>query len=265
MYSRIKNRTYQILQITAEDTHSKIFSVFIITLIIFNVLAVIFGTVESFAEKYEDFLINFEIISVVIFSIEYVLRIWSSTTNTKYKKPILGRFKFALTPLAIVDFLAIIPFYLPPFNMLDLRIVRALRLFRLLRLLRIKRFAEPLKLFANVFKNKKDELLIALITILILALGASVIMYFVEHNAQPIGFASIPDAMWWAVITMTTVGYGDIYPITVMGKIFGSFISILGLGLFALPTAIISAGLLEELQAQKKPNGAVKEKRDQEN
>ena len=257
MYKQVKDRTHQILQITTDDTHSKIFSIFIITLIILNVFSVIIGTVEGFAKQYETLLRRFEVVSVIIFTIEYVLRVWSATSENKFKKPLLGRLRFAATPLAIVDFLAIIPFYLPPLNMLDLRIIRALRLFRLLRLLRIKRFTRPLKLFATVFRNKKEELILAIFAIFALALASAVLMYFVENEAQPEAFASIPDAIWWAIITLTTIGYGDVYPITVMGRILGGVISILGLGLFALPTSILSAGILEEFHKEKESRDTI--------
>ena len=246
MYQKIKERTHQILQITTKDTPSTAFSVFIITLIILNVIAVIMGTVEGFARDNEALLLRFEIFSVVVFTIEYALRIWSASSAKSLRKASGERLRFAGTPLAIVDLLAILPFYLPPLNMVDLRIIRALRLFRLFRLFHIRRFSEPTRLFARVLKDKRDELLIALGAILILSLFSSVLVYFAENQAQPQAFASIPDSIYWAIVTMTTVGYGDVYPITAMGKFLASIISILGLGLLALPTAILSSGMLAE-------------------
>jgi len=256
MSQKLKKRISEILEVaTPGDQLSRIFDIFIITLISLNIIAVILETVESLSSKYMPFFRNFEIFSVVIFTIEYISRIWSCTVNAKFKNPVLGRIRFALTPLLIVDLLAILPFYLrmiiPMIIPFDLRFLRAFRLMRILRMFKIGRYSESLRMFGRVLKAKKEELLIAVFMILILLIISSSLMYFVENEAQPQTFSSIPDAMWWGVTTLTTVGYGDVYPVTPVGKFLGAIIAILGIGIFALPTGILASGFVEEIQKRR--------------
>lgn len=149
--------------------------------------------------------------------------------------------------MAIVDFLAILPFFLPVFG-LDMRMLRILRLFRLIRLFKIARYVKAIGLIADVFKQKKEELILSLVFTFFLLLLTSSVMYYVENNAQPDSFASIPQTMWWGISTLTTVGYGDVYPVTTLGKFFGGIISVLGIGLFALPTGILASGFASALE-----------------
>lgn len=252
MNQKFKKRIFEILETaTADDQLSKIFDIFIITLISLNTIAVILETVKSFSSQHMVFFRNFEIFSVGIFTIEYILRIWSCTVIPRFKNSFLGRIRFALTPLLLVDLLAILPFYLPMIIPFDLRFLRTLRLLRIFRMLKIGRYSESLRMFGNIFKAKKEELAITIFVILILLVISSSLMYYVENNVQPQVFSSIPETMWWAVITLTTVGYGDIYPITPVGKFLGAIIAILGIGIFALPAGILASGFIEEIQKNK--------------
>jgi len=156
-----------------------------------------------------------------------------------------------LTPLALIDLLAVLPFYLS-FISTDLRILRILRVFRLLRMVKIARYSQTIQIFGRVLVATRTQLLLTVILMAILLLLASSLMYAVEQQAQPEAFSSIPAAMWWAIATLTTVGYGDIYPVTAWGKFFGSLISIFGIGMFALPTGVLGAAFLEEIQSEKK-------------
>ena len=156
-----------------------------------------------------------------------------------------------LTPSAIIDLVVVIPFYLRFFFDLDLCLLRVLRLFRLFALFKIARYSQSLHLFKTVLRDTKEELLIVVAATMRLLIFASGVIYFIENKAQPEAFSSIPAAMWWAVSTMTTVGYGDVYPITNLGKIFWGFISMLGLGTFGLPVGIIVYGFIGEMQKQK--------------
>jgi voltage-gated potassium channel len=130
----------------------------------------------------------------------------------------------------------------------DLRFIRAFRLLRIIRVFKIGRYSEAAKLFGRVLRSKKIELITAIAIIFILLIISSSLLYYVEHDAQPDKFRNIPEAMWWGVVTLTTVGYGDIFPITPLGKILSSIISLLGIGLFALPTGLLSAGFIEEIK-----------------
>lgn len=253
MYQRVKKRTFEILDIaSAGDLSSKIFDVFIMTLISLNVIAVILETVEGLSSQYILYFKIFEVFSVVVFTIEYYLRLWSCTADKRFERPVMGRIRFAWTPLALVDLMAILPFYLPMIFPIDLRFIRAVRLFRLFRLFKLGRYSNSLKTLGNVFKAKKEELIITIFAVSILLVFTSSLIYFVEREAQPQAFSSIPSAMWWGVATLTTVGYGDIYPITPIGKFFGAIIAILGIGMFALPAGILASGFAEEMQRRRK-------------
>ncbi|MCK4251890.1 ion transporter [candidate division WOR-3 bacterium] len=252
MFQRIQERTFDILEKALPgDVPSRIFDVFIMTLIILNVIAVVLETEKSLSSQYMGFFKTFEIISVIIFTIEYILRLWSCTSENKYKNPIKGRIQFALSPLALVDLIAILPFYLPMIIPLDLRFMRVIRLLRMFRLFKIGRYSNSIKTLGNVLKEKKEELLITASVIMILLVVVSSLMYFVENEAQPEAFSSIPAAMWWGVATLTTVGYGDVYPITTIGKFLGAIISLLGIGMFALPAGILGGGFVEEMQRKR--------------
>ena len=249
---RLKKRIYEILEVAAPgDSLSRIFDVFIMTLIFLNVVAVVLETVQGLSAQYRGFFRSFELVSVIIFSIEYILRLWSCTINPKYRNLILGRFRFMVTPLALVDLFAILPFYLPMLIKMDLRFLRAVRLVRIFRLFKIGRYSESMKLFGSVLKAKKEQLVITLFAVFILLTIASSLLYYVENEAQPEAFSSIPSTMWWGVSALTTVGYGDMYPITPIGKFLGAIISLLGIGLFAMPTGILSAGFVEEIRKKK--------------
>lgn len=252
MSQKVKKVLFEILEVaSADDLPSRVFDVFIMTLISLNVIAVILETVESLSSQYKLFYWIFEIFSVSVFTIEYLLRLLTCTTDNRFKSPFKGRIRFAVTPLSLVDLMAILPFYLPMIIPIDLRFIRALRLFRLFRLFKMARYSEALKTLRNVLKGKKEELLIAIFSVLILLVISSSLMYFVENEAQPDAFSSIPAAMWWGVATLTTVGYGDVYPITPIGKFLGAIIALLGIGMFALPAGILASGFAEEIQKRR--------------
>ena len=252
MLEGLKRRIYDVIEKKpAVDSLSRAFSIFITLLIILNVIAVSLETVEEYYIDLKLYFEYFEIFSVIIFTIEYGLRLFSCTTNEVYAKPITGRIRYALTPLALVDLLAILPFYLPFLIPIDLRFLRALRLARLLRIFKMGRYSEALKTFTAVLTRKRGDIFIVLIVIFMLLIVTSGVMYYAESEAQPEVFSSIPHAMWWGVITLTTVGYGDVYPITPLGKVFATVIAILGIGMFALPAGILGSGFIEEIQRRK--------------
>ncbi|MCX7871993.1 MAG: ion transporter [Verrucomicrobiae bacterium] len=248
MTHEFKNRIFRILEGNYEkDSSGHAFNIFITILILLNVLAVILETVESIKQRFSPFFLIFEYISVAVFTVEYVLRLWSCVSERKYNHPVVGRIRFAITPLALVDLFAILPSFLPMFMACDLRFIRILRLFRFFRIFKLARYSESLKILANVLKQKKEELLVIIFVLFILVTVSSCLMYFAENEAQPKSFSSIPAAMWWCIVTLTTVGYGDIYPVTTTGKILGAIIAVLGIGMFALPTGVLASAFVEEL------------------
>jgi len=249
---RLKKKVWQILEIAQpNDKLSRAFDAFLLALISLNVLATIVGTVDRVQHRFGVYLDWFELVSVLVFSVEYLGRVWACTVESAYSRPFRGRVRFVFTPLAIIDLLAIVPFYLP-FLGADFRFLRTFRLVRLLRMLKLARYMNSLRLMGRVFRSKKEELLAALGLLAVLLIITSSAMYYVEHSVQPETFSDIPTSMWWAVSTLTTVGYGDIYPVSPLGRLLGSIVAILGIGVFALPTAILGSGFLEEVQKRKR-------------
>lgn len=245
-----KQRVYEILEVAREDDcTSRRFDIFIISLILLNVVAVVLETVEGIREPAGAFFFWFEVVSVAIFTVEYLLRIWSCTAMPGYGHALRGRFRYALRPIILTDLLAIAPAYLTMFAV-DLRFLRALRALRVFRLLKLHRYSVALQTLSDVVVSKKEELAVTLGTLIILLLISSSLMYYVEHDAQPDDFSSIPAAMWWSVATLTTVGYGDVYPITPLGRLIGAVIAILGIGMFALPAGILGGAFVERLSGR---------------
>ncbi|MDD1678769.1 MAG: ion transporter [Methanomicrobiales archaeon] len=240
------------------DDQAHLFDIFMMVIISLNILAVMLETVNFIEANYFIYLHIFDVFSVGIFTVEYGLRAWVATENEWYRRPITGRLRHALAPMSIIDFLAILPFYIPFLIVgLDLRFIRILRLFRISRILKMGHYSESLKTFERVFYKKWHELSMAFFVIFVALVLFSSVMYYAEHMAQPDKFGSIPEAMWWGTVTLATIGYGDVYPITPLGKVIGGIIALLGIAIFALPTGIVAAGFVEELYAGKKKGETV--------
>jgi voltage-gated potassium channel len=253
MYSTLKKYIYILLDPTEGSTFwDKVIDGFIISLILLNVVAVILETVDSLFLVYSPLFKNFEIFSVYFFTIEYALRVWTCTYMEEYKHPLTGRLKYIFSFGSLVDLLAIFPFYLPLSTIYDFRFVRIFRLIRFFRVFKLGKYLNATRILSNVFKSKKEELVLCLLITLTLIVIASSLMYFIEHDVQPDKFSSIPETMWWSVTTLTTVGYGDVYPVTGLGRILTACISILGIGIFALPAGILASGFSAEFQKLKK-------------
>lgn len=218
-----------------DNRKSRIFAYFIQILIFVSILSFSFETVPDLEPSTRKILRIIEIFSVIIFTIEYVLRIYVSDKKSKFIFSFFG----------IIDFLAILPFYLS--LGVDLRSLRALRFLRLFRILKLMRYNKAIERFSKAISLAKEEVLLFLIVTLILIYFSAVGIYYFEHEVQPENFASIFDSLWWAIITLTTVGYGDVYPITVGGKVFTFFILMIGLGIVAIPTGIISSALTKSV------------------
>lgn len=248
----LKRRVWELLEVAKPgDVPGRIFDIFILTLIFLNVVAVVIGTVKVVEEHYEMILHRFEIFSVVVFSVEYIARVWSCVSREEYSKPVSGRLRFIAKPMTIIDLVAVLPFFLS-FVHTDLRFLRALRLFRIFRVAKLGRYSTSVRLFGRVFKESKHELVITFVVMILLVVMSSSFMYFAEHESQPDKFSDIPSTMWWSVVTLTTVGYGDVYPVTTLGKLVASLISIAGIGMFALPTGILGANFVGQIQKGKR-------------
>ncbi len=249
MYSRAKRHAYQIVNDSDEGGRAgRVFNLAVIAIIGLTALAIMLETIEPMADVGRGAFTAFEIVSVAIFTVEYLVRVWSCTEDPAYSHPLWGRLRFAVQPLAVADLLAIVPFYVPLIVGLDLRFVRVLRL---LRLLKIARYSESMSLVGHVLRSRRDVLISTVFVGFILLFFASALMYLVERETQPEGFSSIPAAMWWGVVTLTTVGYGDLYPVTPLGRGLGTFVALLGIGLFAMPAGILGSAFVDELEQRK--------------
>lgn len=242
-YQSLKRRSYEILEKgESDDIWSRRVDLFIIILILLNILAVILESVKWLKEDFSVLFDYVEKFSIIIFSIEYLIRIWSITEKKEYASPLKGRLKYLFSFYSIVDLLAVIPAYIPLLATVDSRVIRGIRILRLLRILKLSRYNKAFNHIREVIYLAKEELMISLFAVLTLLVIASSLMYFVENEAQPEAFSSIPATMWWGVATLTTVGYGDVYPITGLGKLMGGIMAILGVGIFALPAGILANG-----------------------
>jgi voltage-gated potassium channel len=228
------------------------FDYFISVLIILNVIAVALDSLSSLHDLELILLKDFEIISLIIFSVEYLLRIYVADLIFPSKNKFFSKVKFIFSPLGLIDLFAILPFYLPLLIPFDLRFLRLFRLFRFVRVFKIARYNKSLNLILRVINEKKSELGVTFFVAFIILIVSSFLMYFIEGKVQPEVFKNIFSSFWWAISTLTTVGYGDIYPVTVLGKLLSAVISILGIGIVALPTGIISSGFIEKLNQHKK-------------
>ena len=256
MTNTILQRTYEILEGTTNDKITKGFQIFIISLIAVNVLVVIIETEESVLDEYGYLFTPFEVFSIIIFTVEYIARIVVCKLNPKYQNQKYGILRFIFTPMMLVDLAAILPFFLP-FVVTDVRFIRIIRLLRLFRLFKLARYSEPMQTLGDVFKAKAGDLAVAFFILFIVLIFASSLMYHAEHEAQPEIFSSIPASMWWGVITLTTIGYGDTYPITIAGKVIGAGVAILGIAVYAIPTGIMASAFTEELRKRREQSNKI--------
>jgi voltage-gated potassium channel len=246
-----RRRVWEIVEVARPgDRASRRFDLFILSLILLNVLAVIVETVPGVSERWKDAFDAFELGSVIVFSVEYLARTWSCVEDERYQRPFSGRLRHALRPLMIVDLLAVAPSLLLLAG-LDLRFLRVMRLVRLARALKATRYLKAMRLLRQVASLRKEELMVTSGVVVLLLVTASCLVYYAEHDAQPESFSSIPASAWWAISTLTTVGYGDVYPVTTAGKLLASLVAILGIGLFALPAGILGSGFVEILQQER--------------
>jgi voltage-gated potassium channel len=250
MYQKIKQTIFQLIEPSKGNLTSKIFDVIIISLIILNIILVIAETFDV-SDTARAVMNGVEVVSVIVFTIEYLLRVWTADMLYPQYRGVKARLKYIFSFMALIDLIAILPFYLPLIIPIDLRVLRILRVIRLLRIFKINRYTHALGLIAQVFRNKAAQLISSMFVVGLLIIIASVLMYNIESTVQPDAFSNALETMWWAVATLTTVGYGDVYPITAAGKILATIIAFLGIGMVAVPTGIITAGFTEIINKEK--------------
>jgi voltage-gated potassium channel len=239
---------YSLLEQSHSSALARVLNLLLMLLIMGNVFAVILASDREIYLELQIFFDYFELLSIAIFSLEYLFRVWICVEDPRYQSAVLGRLKYLFSPMAIVDLVAVLPFYLGIFFDLDARILRVLRLFRIFKL---SRHFSAMSVLLTVIRTELPTLVSAIFIMLVLIVLASAGMFLVERDVQPQTFGTIPRAMWWATITLTTVGYGDVIPVTTAGKILGIFITILGVGMAALPAGIIASGFNREVQRRR--------------
>ena len=240
-YNNFHNDDYQ-------SSFGRYLNLFLIVLILVNTAAVLLESIRNVYLSYQGFFNALELFSIVVFSIEYLLRFWSIAEKNPFESAWKNRWQWVLSGGALIDLLAILPAYINFFVHIDLRFLRILRLFRLLKL---TRYFVSLQILLRVVEREKGSFQAVIFILLIMIVMAAAGVYVVENRAQPEVFSSIPASMWWAVVTLTTVGYGDVTPITSLGRFLGALITILGVGLAALPAGILANGLANELELRK--------------
>lgn len=247
MNRSLKAQIFRKLNAADKDVASRVVEWSILFLILINVIAAILESIASINLRFYQ---QFEIlknISITLFTIEYFLRIWSCPAHRSklYRKPVFGRFRYILTPLMLMDLFVILPFYFHVTTVFDFRL---LRLFRFLSILQVTRNSRTLQMLLTVIKRESQTLLATFLVITVLLILISSIIYAIEYQTQPDNFASIPHAMWWTIATLSTVGYGDVVPQTLLGKMFGMIVMLIGIAMFAIPTGILVSSFYQEVK-----------------
>jgi voltage-gated potassium channel len=254
-YERLRLEVHRLLDPDARATAGeRAANAFLTTLIAVNVAAVVLETMPRLRAALAVEFEWLEQVSVTLFTLEYLARLWTAPVDPRFAGR-GGRLRYLATPLALVDLVAILPFFLARSGIVDLRYVRAVRLIRMLRVFKIARYSDALVTFARVFRKRRPELALISLFLGLLLVVASAAMYQAENEAQPELFSSVPATMWWTITTLTTVGYGDMYPVTPWGRALGGAISLLGIGFFALPAGILAAAFAEELANKRRAAG----------
>lgn len=233
------------------DRPSRVLNLLLILLISLNVFAIILGSESGFYERHQRALWVFEVFSVLVFTVEYLARVWSAVDleEATDKRPILGRLRYMLSPMALIDLIAIVPFYLSLYVSFDLRFLRVVRM---LRLLKLTRYSPALGALLDVIQRETEALLAAFVVLLLMLVFSASGIYLLEGGIQPDTFGSIPSSMWWSIVTLTTVGYGDVVPVTVGGKVFAGLIGLIGIGMIAVPAAILASGFAESIHDRRR-------------
>lgn len=237
----------------AEEPWGLAVDLLLIALIVANVIAAMLATVPAMQLAWERQFWRFEVFSVAVFTVEYALRLWSCVDDPRYASlpPARARLRWMTSPLGVVDLLAILPFYiflLLPVGTHTALLLRIFRGLRLLRIFKLTRYSPALNVLRSVLAQEARTLLLVAFLLLVILVMASWAMYLIEHRVQPEAFGSIPEAMWWAVISLTTVGYGDVVPMTTAGRFFAGVIAMIGIGMAALPAGILASGFASEMR-----------------
>lgn len=248
-YRRLRRMVYHALG--GEGHHDpvvRVVDMFLIALITLNVLAAILESVPNLSMAHGPAFHVFDAASAGIFTVEYLLRLWTAveSPDRRFQRPVWGRIRFAFTPMALIDLIAILPFILDP--LIDLR---EMRVVRLLRIFKLSRYSSAMGIMMAVLRQEARAIGAILFIMMVILVFMSSLMYLVEHKAQPEVFSDIPSTMWWAIVTMTTLGYGDMVPMTPGGRVLGGLTALIGIGMVALPSGVLASGFSEQLRLRR--------------
>lgn len=252
-WEKRRKRLFDIIEVGSDyDVYSRTYDFVNAGAIILNIVASIMYTFEEWRTAFGVPLFAIIHITVGFFAVDYVLRIWTAKYQFKGENEFRAVCKYVCSTSGIIDLISFLPEYLPFFFPSGGVAFRMVRLIRIFRLFRINRYYDSLNVISEVLKSRKQQLISSVFIIVMLMIASSLCMYSLEHEAQPEVFSNAFSGIWWAASTLLTVGYGDIYPVTMLGKVFGIFIAFLGVGMVAIPTGIISAGFVEQYSEIKK-------------
>lgn len=245
-------------QIVEKGAHGKrrylAFDNLIILLIVLSVISITLESIPDINPIFRKFLQYFDAFTIMVFTLEYFMRIYVSDLTHPSKNRFRSAVRFMFSFQGLIDLIAILPFYIPMIVRIDLRYVRIVRLARFLRILKVNRYNNSINLIHEVIREKRSELATTVFLAFHVIVVASFLMHHFEGVVQPDKFSNVLDSFWWAIATLTTIGYGDVYPVTAIGKIMSGVIAIVGIGLVALPTGIISAGFINKVEKKKNAN-----------
>ena len=243
----LRKNIFDIIEVGGKETWiSRSYDVLSAVAIIVNLVVTFMYTFDDMRAAHGSLLLSIEAVTIAFFGIDYVLRLWTASFNYPNKPPVRAFFKYVLSFTGLVDLLSFLPYYLPVFFPAGAVAFRMFRVVRIFKLFRINAYHDSLSVISEVLSSKRQQLFSSVFIILILTLASSLCMYSVESEAQPDVFTNAFSGIWWSVMTILTVGYGEIYPITTLGKLLALVITFLGVGMVAIPTAIISAGFVDQ-------------------
>lgn len=246
-WKRIRQNIFSMVSVgVVDEPVNQAYDVISTGALVINLAAAILNTYDNLSLKYGGIFSTVERITVAFFAIDFILRLLTATELYPNHKTLTAVRKYILSFAGIVDILSFVPYYLPVFFPSGAAVFRMFRVVRILRLFRVNAYYDSLNVITEVISSKRQQLMSSVFIIVVLMVASSLCMYSVEHNAQPEVFKNAFSGIWWSASTLLTVGYGDIYPVTTLGKFFGILIAFLGVGMVAIPTGIISAGFVEQ-------------------
>jgi len=252
MEQPIKTQVYEIIESRIHDHPlGRLIAGTLVLLILINVIAAVLETDTPMYQAYGSLFDLLAAFSVVVFTVEYIIRVWCCTENPLYCDPVRGRLRYMATPVALIDLFCVVPFFMAPFLAATPGVVQFIRFLRIFWILKMNHYSRALKTLGRVFAAKRGEIFMGFFIMLVLLILGSAMIYFAEHDAQPQKFSSVIASLWWGIETMATIGYGDMVPVTPLGKFIAGVVALVGVGLFALPAGIFASGFVEEIHRKK--------------